>query len=39
MNKYQRYELLKAEWVKRNPNATSEAYECAISEIAMELGL
>lgn len=39
MSDYQLYEQLKAEWIKRNPNATSEAYECAISEIAMELGL
>ena len=39
MSEYQLYEQLKAEWIKRNPNATSDAYEAAISEIAMELGL
>ena len=39
MSDYQLYEQLKAEWIKRNPSATSEAYEAAISEIAMELGL
>ena len=39
MSEYQLYEKLKAEWVKCNPSATTKAYEAAISEIALELGL
>lgn len=36
---YQRYELLKREWVARNPNASSSEYDAAMRRIAALCGV
>lgn len=39
MNSYQKYESLKAEWVKANPDATNQEYEAAMRRIASQCGV
>ena len=36
MNAYQKYEALKAEWVKANPGATPQQYEAAMRVFAQK---
>lgn len=39
MNAYQKYEALKADWVKANPGSTSQQYEAAMRAIAEKCGI
>lgn len=39
MSVYQAYEMLKAEWIKNNPNANHKKYELAMIAIARKVGL
>lgn len=33
------YEILKSEWIAKNPNATPKEYEKAMNDIAKKLGI
>lgn len=39
MDKYTRYESLKARWVRENPKASSQQYEAAMRAIAKQCGV
>ena len=36
---YSQYELLKKEWIAKNPNANSHQYQQAMKEIARKCGV
>lgn len=36
---YHQYEILKAEWIAKNPNATHEQYQQAMTAIARKCGV
>lgn len=39
MDIHKKYEMLKAEWIKNNPNANHKEYESAMIAIARKVGL
>jgi hypothetical protein len=39
MTIYQKYEMLKQEWILKNPSATYKEYQAAIIDIAWKVGV
>lgn len=39
MSNYTEYELMKANWIRKNPNATAQQYQEAMRNIAKRCGV